>query len=73
MNNTIDQFIKARNEINGIIDNLVKESLNDFDTYEEAIQAINKTKWDMPGLLGKYVVEEAINRIEKLSLKNTTK
>ncbi|MDN5624886.1 hypothetical protein RO490_07525 [Lactococcus petauri] len=73
MNNTIDQFIKARNDVNSIIDNLVSEVLENFDTYEEAIKAINKTKWDMAGSLGHYIIEEAGRRIKNIALKKATK
>ena len=72
MNNTIDIFIKARNEVNSIIDNLVSEVLENFDTYEEAIKAINKVKWDMTGSLGHYIIEESGGRIKNIALKKAT-
>lgn len=73
MNETIDKFIQARNEVNSIIDNLVSEVLETFDTYEEAIHAINKAKWDMTGSLGHYIIEEAGRRIKDEALKRVIK
>lgn len=73
MNKTIDKFIQARNEVNSTIDSLVSEVLEDFDTFEEAIKAINKAKWDMTGSLGHYIIEEAGRRIKTDALKRTIK
>ncbi|MDG6154910.1 hypothetical protein NF716_00845 [Lactococcus formosensis] len=73
MNKTIDKFIQARNEVNATINSLVSEVLEDFDTYEEAIHAINKAKWDMTGPLGNYIIEEASHRIKTTALKRTIK
>lgn len=73
MNKTIDKFIQARNEVNATINSLVSEVLEYFDTYEEAIQAINKAKWDMTGSLGHYIIEEAGHRIKKVALKRAIK
>lgn len=73
MNKTIDKFIQARNDVNATIDSLVSEVLQDFDTYEEAIKAINKVKWDMTGSLGHYIIEEAGRRIKTYALKRATK
>ncbi|MDG6113780.1 hypothetical protein [Lactococcus formosensis] len=73
MNKTIDKFIQARNEVNATINSLVSEVLEDFDTYEEAIHAINKVKWDMTGSLGHYVIEEAGRRIKDEALKRVIK
>ncbi|WP_285120245.1 hypothetical protein [Lactococcus petauri] len=72
MNKTIDKFIQARNDVNATIDSLVSEVLEDFDTYEEAIKAINKVKWDMTGSLGHYIIEEASCRIKNIALKKAT-
>ncbi|WP_339000252.1 hypothetical protein VNN37_00685 [Lactococcus garvieae] len=73
MNNTIDKFIKARNEVNSIIDNLVNEVLEDFDTFEEAIKAIKKAKWDMTGTIGLYIIDEASRHIKNNALKRAIK
>lgn len=73
MNNTIDKFIKARNEVNATINSLVSEVLEDFDTYEDAIKAINKAKWDMTGTLGLYIIDEASRRIKNYALKRAIK
>jgi hypothetical protein len=73
MNKTIDKFIQARNEVNATINSLVSEVLDDFDTYEEAIHAINKAKWDMTGSLGHYIIEEAGRCIKDKALKSEIK
>lgn len=73
MNNTVDKFIQARNEVNATIDSLVSEVLEDFDTFEEAIKAINKAKWDMNGSLGHYIIEEAGRRIKTVALTRAIK
>lgn len=72
VNNLKDNFLKTRNDVNEIIDELVESSLADFENYEEAIQAISKIKWDLTGYLGDAIISEAINRIKKIALKKAT-
>lgn len=72
MNNTLQKFTAVRNDVNSIIDELVKESLSDFETFEEAIQAIKKLKWQLIGYLGEAIINEAIEKIQKIALKKAT-
>lgn len=72
MKATIDKYVCARNSIDKVIDDLVKESLNDFDTYGDAINAIKKMQWDLAGSLGKLVIDIAVEKVHQIALKKAT-
>lgn len=72
MNELTKKFNTARNDINKIIITLAEEAVKDFDTYEEAIEAINKMKWELAGSLGRFVMESAKERIIESALKKAT-
>lgn len=66
-------FQECRNKVNGLIDELVREVLQDFDTYEEAISALNDLIFELYGNVGAVLIEESIKRIQSISLKKSIK
>lgn len=68
-----ERVIESRNSIECLIDDLVNETLETFDTYEEAIKMISQLKFSFTGSVGHLIIEESIERIKKLALKNATK
>ncbi|EMF0441012.1 hypothetical protein IHC43_001123 [Enterococcus hirae] len=73
MKNFEERMIESRNSIECLIDELVNETLETFDTYEEAIKTIRQLKYSFTGSVGHLIIEESIERIKKLALKNATK
>ncbi|WP_165004448.1 MULTISPECIES: hypothetical protein [unclassified Enterococcus] len=68
-----ERVIESRNSIENLIDDLVNETLEIFDTYEEAINTIRQLKFSFTGSVGHLIIEESIERIKKLALKNAAK
>lgn len=69
----LEKLKRTRFDINCLIDNLVKEVLETFSTYEEAVEALRKEKFLLWGSIGELIIREAINKIEKIALKKPTK
>lgn len=69
----LENLANTRNEINLLIDTLVKEALETFSTYSEAVEALRKEKFLLWGSIGELIICEAINKIEKIALKKPTK
>jgi hypothetical protein len=69
----LEKLERTRFDINRLIDNLVKEALETFSTYDEAVEAIRKEKFFLWGSTGELIIREAINKIEKIALKKPTK
>lgn len=69
----LEKLERTRFDINRLIDDLVKEALESFSTYDEAIEAIRKSKFILWGSVGELIISESINKIEKIALKKPTK
>lgn len=69
----LEKLKKTQFEIDLLIDDLIKEALKAFPTYDEAIQSIQKQKFLLWGSTGELIIREAINKIEKIALKKPTK
>ena len=69
----LEKLERTRFDINRLIDDLVKEGLESFSTYDEAVEAILKSKFILWGSVGELIISESINKIEKIALKKPTK
>ena len=69
----LEKLERTRFDINGLIDDLVKEALEAFSTYDEGVEAIRKSKFILWGSVGELIISESIKKIEKIALKKPTK
>lgn len=68
----LEKITNTRKEVNHLIDDLVKEAIEAFPTYEEAVAAIKKGKFLLWGNIGQLVIDEAVEKIQNIALKKAT-
>ena len=71
--NFTENLTECRNKISELIDSLVKESLESFSTYDEAVREIRKCKFILWGNVGELIIQESIKRVQEIALKKPTK
>lgn len=69
----LEKITSTRKEVNHLIDNLVKEAIEAFPTYEEAVSAIKQGKFILWGNIGQLIIDEAVEKIQSMALQKPTK
>lgn len=69
----LEKITNTRKEVNHLIDDLVKEAIEAFPTYAEAVTAIKQGKFLLWGNIGQLIIDEAIKKIQDIALQKPTK
>lgn len=69
----LEKITNTRKEVNLLIDDLVKEALEAFPTYEKAVAAIKQGKFILWGNIGQLIIDEAVEKIQSMALQKPTK
>lgn len=68
----LEKITNTRKEVNHLIDDLVKEAIEAFPTYEEAVSAIKQGKFLSCGNTGQLIIDETVKKIQNIALKKAT-
>lgn len=69
----LEKITNTRKEVNHLIDDLVKEAIEAFPTYGEAVAAIKQGKFILWGNIGQLIIDEAVEKIQSMALQKPTK
>lgn len=69
----LEALTDTRHQVTALVNKIVEEALDIYPTYGEAKDAIRRARFELSGSVGSFIMEEAIEKINRIALEKPTK